>query len=204
MGAAGKFCEHAASVVRRTRLAEDATIENDLGVRSDDDGGTDGTGGGELRFGFGEAEDQVVWRLAGEGRFVDGRRKHGEMVACVAKDFSATDVTGVNAIGTLPGDVSNTSFTASQQATILYSSVHHQITPQLTGSLLGQFQYSSFTGGVVDNQSERYFLLGLNLSYQFTPNFSTEIGYNYDKLNSDISGRTFDRNRVYIGVTGRY
>src|SRR5207245_11474380 len=89
--AAGKSCKHAAGVVGGTRLAEDVTVKNYFGVRGDDDCGTDDTGGGEFRFGFGEAEDQVMGRFAGEVSFVDGRRKHGEMVARVAKDFSATD-----------------------------------------------------------------------------------------------------------------
>jgi predicted porin len=119
--------------------------------------------------------------------------------AGLSQDFSATDVTGVTGTG------DNTSFTASQEATVLYGSVNHQITPQLKASLIGQFQYSSFNGGAADGDSERYYLLGLNLSYQFSPHFSTEIGYNYDRLDSDVSdSRTFDRNRVYIGVTGRY
>lgn len=120
----------------------------------------------------------------------------------LSQDFNATDVVGVrNASGT---DITATSFTESQQATVVYASVNHQITPQLRGSLIGQFQYSSFDEGDVSNDSERYYLLGLNLSYQFTPHFSAEVGYNYDKLDSDIPSRTFDRNRVYIGVTGSY
>jgi len=120
----------------------------------------------------------------------------------LSQDFNATDVVGVRNDGVSP---LNTTLTESQQATVVFGSVNHQITPQLKGSLLGQFQYSSFTGGVIDGDSERYYLLGLNLSYQFSPHFSTEIGYNYDKLDSDVSnGRSFDRNRVYIGVTGSY
>ena len=58
-------------------------------------------------------------------------------------------------------------------------------------------------GGQFNNQSERYYLVGLNLAYHFNPHFSAEMGYNYDKLDSD-AGRTFDRNRVYMGVTASY
>jgi hypothetical protein len=47
-------------------------------------------------------------------------------------------------------------------------------------------------------------LVGLNLQYRFTPNFSAEVGYNYDDLHSDLPGRTYDRNRIYVGVTGSY
>jgi predicted porin len=120
----------------------------------------------------------------------------------LSQDFNATDVVGVR--NTSGVDVTATSFTESQESTVVYATVNHQITPQLRGSLIGQFQYSSFNGGNVQDESDRYYLLGLNLSYQFTPHFSAEVGYNYDKLDSDIPGRTFDRNRVYIGVTGSY
>jgi hypothetical protein len=119
----------------------------------------------------------------------------------LSQDFNATDVVGVQNPG---GVITATSFTESQQSTVVYGTVNHQITAQLRGSIIGQFQYSSFNGGDVRNESDRYYLLGLNLSYQFTPHLSTEIGYNYDKLDSDIAGRSFDRNRVYIGVTGSY
>jgi hypothetical protein len=34
-------------------------------------------------------------------------------------------------------------------------------------------------------------------------NFSAEAGYNYDNLHSDVFSN-YDRNRVYIGVTGSY
>ncbi len=121
--------------------------------------------------------------------------------AGLSQDFNATDVTGVRTIST---NILNTSFTTSQEATVVYGTVNHQITPQLRCSIIGQFQYSSFNGGDAQNDSERYYLLGLNLSYQFAPHFSAELGYNYDKLDSDIPSRTFDRNRVYIGVTGSY
>jgi len=119
----------------------------------------------------------------------------------LSQDFNATDVVGLR--NSAP-DTTSTSFTTSQQATVVYGSVNHQITARLKASLLGQFQFSSFDGGGLNNESERYYLLGLNLSYQFTPHFSSEIGYNYDKLDSDVAGRSFDRNRVYIGVTGSY
>jgi hypothetical protein len=127
----------------------------------------------------------------------------------MSQDFNATDVLGV--LNT-DGDITSTSYTISQESTVVYASVNHQITPALRGSLIGQFQYSSFSGGFhntnpalnANSEAERYYLLGLNLSYQFTPHFSGEVGYNYDKLDSDIPGRTFDRNRVYIGVTGSY
>ena len=111
----------------------------------------------------------------------------------LSQDVNATDV--ATAVG-------SNRFTQSEESTVVYGRVVHYITPQLFGSVLGQFQYSSVTGET--SLTEKDYQIGLNLTYQFTPHLSTEVGYNYDKLESDIGGRSFDRNRVYIGVTGRY
>jgi predicted porin len=76
--------------------------------------------------------------------------------------------------------------------------------PKLYGSILAQFQNSTYYGGGYDGDTDKYYLVGLNLQYRFTPNFSAEVGYNYDDLHSDLPGRTYDRNRIYVGVTGSY
>jgi len=55
--AAGELFEHAARVVCGARLAQDFAIEDDHGVRGDNDGRADRTGGDEFGFGVGEAED---------------------------------------------------------------------------------------------------------------------------------------------------
>jgi outer membrane scaffolding protein for murein synthesis (MipA/OmpV family) len=44
----------------------------------------------------------------------------------------------------------------------------------------------------------------LNLEYRFNPNWSTEVGYNFDRLDSDLRDRSFTRNRVYAGVRATY
>jgi hypothetical protein len=47
-------------------------------------------------------------------------------------------------------------------------------------------------------------MAGLMLEYSFTPNWSAHVGYNFDLLESDLKGRDYDRNRVYIGVRASY
>lgn len=109
-------------------------------------------------------------------------------------DMNATDAFSVQ----------GNSYTQNEESAVLHASINHRITPKLFGSVLSSFQYSTFNGGSLNNESERYFLLGLNLKYHFTPHFSAEAGYNYDLVNSDVSERSFDRNRVYLGVTAAY
>jgi uncharacterized protein (PEP-CTERM system associated) len=93
--------------------------------------------------------------------------------------------------------------TTDAETTTVFGSLNHRILPHLYGNLTGQFQSSTLNGGTFNNDNELYYLVGLNLEYRFNLHLSTHIGYNYDKLDSDV-GRSFDRNRVYVGVTATY
>ena len=108
---------------------------------------------------------------------------------------NATDIISVNN--------NNSSITTDEQSAVVFGSVRQRIMPSLFGTVTAQFQDSTFNGGSDNNQEERFYMVGLNLSYNFSPHFSTEVGYDYDKLESGI-GRSFDRNKVYVGVTARY
>jgi hypothetical protein len=94
--------------------------------------------------------------------------------------------------------------TSDAESTTVFGTINHRIMPRLYGSVTGQFQNSQLSGGGFNNDNERYYLVGLNVEYRFNPHLSAHAGYNYDKLDSDLGGRSFDRNRVYIGVTASY
>ncbi|HLH54914.1 MAG TPA: outer membrane beta-barrel protein [Verrucomicrobiae bacterium] len=114
----------------------------------------------------------------------------------VSYDRNATDVVGAG----LPGTT-----TLDAESAVVYLSLNHAITPHFIASVIGQFQNSKYRGGTYNSNDEQYYLLGLNLEYRFNQYFSTEVGYNYDRLESSSAlNRTFDRNRVYIGVTASY
>jgi Putative beta-barrel porin 2 len=108
---------------------------------------------------------------------------------------NATDVVAPDATGKITED---------QESSVVYASINHKFTPQLTGNVLGNVQYSTFKGGYYDSKSQTWYTLGLNLSYSFNPHVSAEVGYNYDYLTSDVPGQEYQRNRVYVGVTGTY
>ena len=104
-------------------------------------------------------------------------------------------------------DVAFTTSTApaqDQESTAVYGVVNHRITPKLTGSLLGQYQHSTFKGGAVDGEVDQLGTLGVNFSYQVNTFVSAEAGYNYDRLDSDIATRSFTRNRIYFGLRAMY
>ena len=106
--------------------------------------------------------------------------------------------------------VAGNSFTHNEESTVVYANLSHRITPKLFANFTGQFQNSVFSGGANDNRSERYFLVGLHLEYKINPHFSAQVGYNYDRLDSDadvlsiFGARSFDRNRFYVGVSANY
>jgi len=108
---------------------------------------------------------------------------------------SATDVSQAAANGQV---------TESLNTSTGYASINHQFSPKLTASAIGKVQYSTFNEGAFANSTETWYNLGLNLTYSFNNHVSTEIGYNYDNLDSNVSGQKYDRNRVYLGVTATY
>jgi len=93
----------------------------------------------------------------------------------------------------------------TEQAT-LYGNLKHRIFSKLVGTLNGSINDAKYNGGgpSIDDKHQLYFRVGMDLAYEFTENFSSHIGYNYDKLESDLPGRDYDRNRVYLGLTAGF
>jgi len=122
-------------------------------------------------------------------------------------DRTATDLFSV--------DEQNGTITTDAEAFDFWVTLSHRIMPKLYGTLTGQIQHSTYDGGLLDSDTDLFYTLGLTVQYRFTPNLSAEVGYNYDRLDSSSSvnnfeisttgiGRSFDRNVVYLGVTGSY
>jgi len=98
--------------------------------------------------------------------------------------------------------------TLDQESSVVYATLNHQITARLAANITGQIQYATFNGGALDNQSQTWYSLGLNLAYNINPHVSAEIGYNFDDVTSasgnGVNQPGYERNRVYLGVTGTY
>jgi hypothetical protein len=94
--------------------------------------------------------------------------------------------------------------TQDQESTVVYGSINQLLTPKLTGSVVGHYQYSVYNDGLYNSQSAEFYNLGLNLSYAFNRHFSSDLGYNFDWYTTPVSGQGYTRNRVYLGVTATY
>ncbi len=91
------------------------------------------------------------------------------------------------------------------ESTTVYGNLSHNIAMVVKTSLIVQYQNSSFRGGLFDTLSDNIFLIGANASYDIIKNrLSAEAGYNYDRVDSDIVGRSLYRHRVYIGLKATY
>jgi uncharacterized protein (PEP-CTERM system associated) len=94
--------------------------------------------------------------------------------------------------------------TQDQESTTVYGSINHKLTPKLTASAVGQFQYSTYNDGQFNNETAKFYNLGLNLAYAFNHHLSSEIGYNFDYYTSAVPNSDYTRNRVYLGVSATY
>jgi long-subunit fatty acid transport protein len=94
--------------------------------------------------------------------------------------------------------------TTDQETTAIYGTWQHAITARLTGILNGQYSHGTYDGGTLNNQSDDVYVVGVSAEYHFTRHFSAEIGYNYDHVESNIVGRSYDRNRVFLGMNVAY
>ena len=96
--------------------------------------------------------------------------------------------------------------TLNQESTTVYGSINHKFTAKITGMLLGQYQNSQFNGGgpTVDGNADDLFLFGLTFRYQINQFLSADVGYSFDRLDSDLMGRSFSRNRVFAGLKATF
>jgi hypothetical protein len=117
----------------------------------------------------------------------------------VQYDFSAFGYSGgLNPVtGSYP--------TGSEAATV-FAALTHALTAKLTANLVANFQNNLVNGGTYDGETQQYYSAGVYLNYQFTRNLGADVGYNYDRLVSHLTGQdlNYDRNRVYVGVTASY
>jgi hypothetical protein len=104
------------------------------------------------------------------------------------------------------GQVGGTDYIKDTEVALLYGEVSHEIVPHLVGTIKATLQYATYNGGGAgfNDQSYLYFEGGFDVAYQFSPYVSAHAGYNYDNNNSDIAGQSYNRNRVYIGLTAGY
>ncbi len=110
-------------------------------------------------------------------------------------DINASEVTAPDLSGRL---------TQYQESSVIYANINHRFTPKLTGTLILRDQMSTYQSGAYADTTDSNYSLGVDLNYEFARHLSGNVGYNFDYMTSDLAGRSFTRNRVYLGVTASY
>jgi hypothetical protein len=93
-----------------------------------------------------------------------------------------------------------------EESTAIYASDSHKLTDRLSVSVMGQAQLSTFVGGGsgYDDKEDQFFILQVNFAYHFNPWLTTEAGYNYSRLKSDLADRSYTRDVMYLGFRATY
>ncbi len=95
-----------------------------------------------------------------------------------------------------------------QEQTVVYAAANHQLTPRLNASLVGHYMNGKYEGGGlnIDGDNDRYWAFGISLDYAVSQYLAAEAGYNFDDYKSGVlpEFRSYDRNRVYIGLRASY
>jgi|SwirhisoilCB1_FD_contig_71_359875_length_1632_multi_4_in_0_out_0_2 hypothetical protein len=99
---------------------------------------------------------------------------------------------------------SKTDIVRDQETSTLFANVRQRIMPKFFANLNGSFQNGTFKGGTLNDVSERFYEFGANLEYVFNPHISAMVGYDFDRLDSEIPHRSYTRNKFYIGATASY
>jgi len=108
------------------------------------------------------------------------------------------------ASATISENTSNGSIVEDEGTATLYGSVNYQVTSKLTASAVTHFQYGTYNGGTVNNNSDQLYDVGVNLSYAFARHFAADVGYNFDYYTSAIPLQSYTRDRFYLGLTASY
>jgi hypothetical protein len=96
------------------------------------------------------------------------------------------------------------------ESSSIYGSVSHRFFGAFVANVIASYQHSNYDVERGDEFSDDYFMVGVNLTYEINKFLALEAGYNFDKLDSELDEgagedfRSFDRNRVYVGVRGTY
>ncbi len=95
--------------------------------------------------------------------------------------------------------------TTDASATSSFLDWEHAVTARFRTGVKGALQASSFNGGASAGSDELFFSSGVRAEYDvIIDRVTAEFGYYFDRLDSDLGGRSFSRNRVTLGVTAGF
>ncbi len=157
-------------------------------------------------------ENWVVSAQAGaEFTFFDNSRFNDTIgpYANVGTVWNYDDKSNVNAsytYGTSNTDNGNFSSSLSHS---FNGGITHFFTEKFSMGALGRYQLAEFDtsqgfAAATSDVTEHTLSVGVNARYEITNYLSADVGYTYTEVISDANNREYDRNQVYIGISGSY
>lgn len=184
----------------------------------------------EYRFGYIDYSDinldsRAHYIVAGFDTTLSPRLKAGFRLGAEFRDYVQNgrgDYSGPYAEGTLSYDYqrnSNISFlfrysieqtdvvgTTNRASFRLGINLRHQFTPRIGGYASFYYTRSNYDGSRVGfnagDFNDNIYDVNVGLRYAVNRNWSVEVGYLHTTVNSDVFGRGYERNRVFVG--GRF
>ncbi|NQU09287.1 outer membrane beta-barrel protein [bacterium] len=97
----------------------------------------------------------------------------------------------------------------STDSLVGYGQVTHRLTPKFFAGANLAYTHSTFENpapglGLPSGTSESTLTTGVSLRYEFTSWCSASGGYSFDRVDSDVAGRGYDRNRAWLGLRLAY
>jgi len=110
-------------------------------------------------------------------------------------DLSVSDVVGNDP---------NT-YVRGKENSVAAISLMHRLSPALSASLVGTYQYSEYIGGtgIFDGAIRTVYPDWPEAGISINQHLALEAGYSFDHVESDLN-RGYDRNRYDLGVTASY
>jgi len=98
----------------------------------------------------------------------------------------------------------NVNPTQNVETTTVFGSVDSRLVGPLSAGLVFQVQNSTFDGGAADGQKDLLYTGGLTFKYDIMEGMVAETGYALDRLDSDLTTRSFVRHRGFVGLSYSY
>jgi hypothetical protein len=110
-------------------------------------------------------------------------------------DRNQTDITSIGGVTVL-----------GQNTTGGYLQWNHQLASRLSavGSVVATSSQFDLVGNNNGSQADLLGAVSVGLNYMISDHFSTDAGYSYTRLSSEVNSRSYSRNRVYVGVTAKF
>ncbi|MEM1158928.1 MAG: outer membrane beta-barrel protein [Verrucomicrobiota bacterium] len=117
-----------------------------------------------------------------------------------------SNVLGSYTFGTSNTD--NSTFSSSTSHTLV-GTITHYFTNKFSVGAIGRYELADFDtsqgfAAATSDVTEQTITAGVNARFEFTDYLSADAGYTYTEVISDTNAREYDRNRVYIGISGSY